>query len=299
MNYRNKRWCVVGLTLLMLLMAGCAASRLDEAKRQFTLGTLSADPLPYYKAALEELDAVIARDPGAFQAYAIKGIIYRNLDDFEQATENLKIAERGSYEGQLRWVPMIINLTYGDIFHAQAADAIGQSDWEKARGLQETSLQFFESVITSSSYAIDELGQDVELGITMRDLYLKAQARWAASQFQMAAIAGRIETKERQSEILREGVVRLNAVIQSYPNAAALRYYLAEGYYKQAVTIQRTDADEGKRLKDMAFAQLGVCAELGLSADLVEPAAYLVRTLSPGMETELEAKILGSKNPAP
>jgi tetratricopeptide (TPR) repeat protein len=300
MKYRNKLWFVIGIALLILVMAGCAASRLDEAKRQFTLGTLSAnvsDATPYYKAALEELDAVIARDPNEFQAYAIRGIIYRNLENFDEATANLKIAERGSYEGQLRWVPMMINLTYGDIFHGQAANAVGESDWEPAQSRQETAIQFFESVVTSAGNEIDALDQDEELGMTMRDLYLKAQARWAAAKLQMAVIAGKIETKERQNEILREGVVRLNAVIQNYPNAAPLRYYLAEGYYKQAVTIQKTDAEEGKRLKNMALAQLGVCAELGLPADLENPAIGLAQMLSPGAEAAaIEAKIMGGKS---
>jgi tetratricopeptide (TPR) repeat protein len=275
-------------------MAGCAVSRLDEAKRQYTLALQSDAPLPHYKAALEELNAAIARDPGFYQAYAIKGLIYRNLEDYEQATENLDIAKQGSYGEQLQWVPVIINLTYGEIFHLQAGEAIRAGDYERAKSYQETAIQFFSNVITTSFNSVEEFSEEDELGITMQDLYVKSQGRWAAGKFQMAVIAGRTESKERQSEILREVITRLSSVIEGHPDATSLRYYLAEGYNKQALTIRRDDPEESARLKERAIAQLRVCAELGLSADLRNPAAQLVRTLSQGTETDIEMKILGA-----
>lgn len=291
---RWAKWYRGGIVLLLVVIAGCAASRLDEAKRQYMLAASAENPVEHYKASLEELDAAIKRDPSNFQAYALKGLIYRNLEDFESAKENLKIAEQGSYEGQLQWVPVVINLTYGDIFHRQAGDAIRAGTWDQAKNYQDTALQFFTNVINTTVTNLDQMPADDSLGITMRDLYQKAQARWAAAQLQMAVIAGKTESKERQSEVLREVIMRLDMVVESYPNAAALRYYLAEGYYKQAVTIQKTDAEGSQRLKQNALTQLSVCSELGLPADLKNVAAQLAQTLSPEAGSEIAAKILGS-----
>jgi hypothetical protein len=110
----------------------------------------------------------------------------------------------------------------------------------------------------------------------------------------MATIAGRSESKERQSELLREVITRLGAVVESYPDSTPLRYYLADGYRKQSLTIRKANPEEGDRLQEKAMAQLRVCAELGLPSDLRNPAAQLVRTLSGGAETEIEMKILGA-----
>ena len=134
---------IVGLLLVILFLAGCAASHLDEAKRQYELALRSENPLPYYKAALEELDSVLARDNTQYQAYALKGLIYRNLEDFERATKNLEIAKQGTFGGTQNWVPLMINLTYGDIFHARATNAIRSSDWELARKLSRNSHRIF------------------------------------------------------------------------------------------------------------------------------------------------------------
>jgi hypothetical protein len=133
-----------------------------------------------------------------------------------------------------------------------------------------------------------------ELGIAMGDLYVNAQGRWAAGEFQMATIAGRTESKERQSELLREVITRLNAVIERYPESTSLRYYLADGYRKQALTIGKTAPGESDVLREKAMSQLRICAEIGLPSDLRNPAAQLVRTLSKGAETEIEMKILGT-----
>lgn len=284
---------IAGLVVLVLVLAGCAASRLDVAKQQYIQAIQAEDPLPHYKAALEELDATLARDPNFYQAYALKGLIYRNLEDFENASKYLKLAENGSYEGDLQWVPAIMNLTYGDIFHRQAGDAFRAGDVERAKTDQETSFQFFNKVIDLAYDDLESFSSDNALGVSMRDLYVKAQARWAAAKYQMAAIVGR-ESKELQNELLREAVVRLNAVIENYPEETALRYYLAEGYRKQALTIQKGSPEEGERLQERAMAQLRVCGELGLPSDLKNPAAQLVRQISQGAETDVEMKILGT-----
>lgn len=289
---RYKRFRLLGVILLVFLLIGCAVSRLDEAKRQYTLALHTDDPLPHYKAALEELDAAIARDPGFYQAYAIKGLIYRNLEDYERATDNLEIAKQGTYAGELQWVPVIINLTYGEIFHQQAGEAIRAGDWERAKSYQETAIQFFNSVISTSFNNLEEFSGEDEFGVNMQDLYVKSQGRWAAGKFQMAVIAARTESKERQSELLREVINRLSSVLEGNPDATSLRYYLAEGYNKQALTIRKDNPEESARLKERAIAQLRVCAELGLPIDLRNPAAQLVRTLSQGTETDIEMKIL-------
>lgn len=291
---RCREFQLLGIILLIFILAGCAASSLDEAKNQYSLALRAENPIPHYKAALEEIDAVLARDPNALQAYAIKGLIYRNLEDFERATEYLEIAKQGSYSGELEWVPAIINLTYGDIFHRQAGDAIRASDWERAKSYQETALQFFSNVISTSFNNLEALSQDSVFGVTMHELYVKAQGRWSAGKFQMAAIAGKIESKERQSELLREVITRLSSVIERYPDSTSLRYYLADGYRKQALTIRRADPEESERLQEKALAQLRVCGELGLPLDLKNPAAQLVRALSQGSESNLEMKILGA-----
>jgi tetratricopeptide (TPR) repeat protein len=291
----QKRICLLLFLVFIVFIGGCVASHLNEAKNQYLIALRSADPLPHYKAALEELDAAIARDENLLQAYAIKGLIYRNLEDFERATENLEIAKQGSYAGQLQWVPIVINLTYGEIFHHQAGAAIRAGDWEGAKSYQETALQFFNNVLNSSFSSLGEVTQsDEELGVAMQDLYVKAQQRWAAGKFQMATIVGRTESKERQNELLGEVTTRLSAVIESYPESTSLRYYLAEGYYKQGLTIQTTDLEESKRLQEKAMSQLRVCAELGLPGDLRNTAAQLVRMISKGTKTETEMKILGT-----
>ena len=286
------------LTLLFLIIlifiVGCATSHLNEAKRQYEIALRSANPLPHYKAALEEADAVIARDPSQYQAYAIKGLIYRNLEDYEQATENLEIAKQGSFGVQQEWVPIVINLTYGDVFHAQAAMAIREGDWERAKSYQETALEFFNNVIDTSFGNLGVISEGDALGVAMQDLYVNAQGRWAAAKFQMAVIAGRLESKERQSELLREVTTRLSSIVEAYPDATALRYYLSDGYRKQALTIRRTDPEESKRLQERALSQLRACAQLGLPNDLRNPAAQLFNILSQGAEPEIEQKILGT-----
>lgn len=278
---------------LVFLLAGCATSRLDVAKQQYVLALQAENPVPNYKAALEELDAALARDSNFYQAYALKGLIYRNLEDFENASKFLKLAESGSYEGDLQWVPAIMNLTYGDIFHRQAGDSLRTGDVERAKTDQETAFQFFNKVIELTYDHLETLSTDSELGVSMRDLYVKAQARWAAGKYQMAAIVGR-ENKEQQNELLREAVVRLNGVIENFPGETSLRYYLAEGYRKQALTIRNSSPEEGDRLQERALAELRVCGELGLPIDLRNPAAQLVRQIGQGVETEIEMKILGS-----
>jgi hypothetical protein len=292
---KQYRQILVVLVMLAFGLAGCAASRLDGAKQQYVLAMQAENPLPHYKAAIEELDATLARDPNFYQAYALKGLIYRNLEDFENASKFLKLAESGSYEGNLQWVPAIMNLTYGDIFHRQAGDSLRSGDWERAKTDQETAFQFFNKVIELTYNNLDDASADNALGVSMRDLYVKAQARWAAGKFQMAAIVGR-ENKDLQSETLREAVVRLNAVIESYPEETSLRYYLAEGYRKQALTIQKSSPEEGARLQERALAQLRVCGELGVPADLRNPAAQLVRQITQGEGSDVEMKILGSSS---
>lgn len=294
MMQQNVRYIAALVVLLMVLM-GCAASRLDSAKQQYILALQAENPLSHYKAALEELDATLARDPNFYQAYALKGLIYRNLEDFENASKFLKLAEAGSYEGELQWVPAIMNLTYGDIFHRQAGDAFRTGDIERAKSDQETAFQFFNKVIDLTFNELESTSADSALGVSMSDLYVKAQGRWAAAKFQMAAIVGR-ESKEQQSELLREAVVRLNAVIENFPEETSLRYYLADGYRKQALTIMRNSPEEGARLQERALGQLRVCAELGLPVDLRNPAAQMVRQISQGAETEVEMKILGSSS---
>jgi tetratricopeptide (TPR) repeat protein len=101
-----------------------AAANLDEAKKQYAMALQTKDPVAHYKAALEELDAATARDPNLFQAYAIKGLIYRNLEDFEQAIQNFEIAKLGNFGGMARWVPVVMDLTHGDIFHLNAVESI-------------------------------------------------------------------------------------------------------------------------------------------------------------------------------
>ncbi len=289
-----KRVYVLILLLLIAVVAGCAVSDLDEAKRQYEMALRAEYPLPHYKAALEELDAVLSRDATHAQAYAIKGLIYRNLEDYDQATKNLEIAKQGSYGSRQQWVPLLVNLTYGDVFHAQASNAIRSGNWERAKSYQETALEFFSNVINASSGNLGVVTDGDELGVTMQQLHVSAQARWAAGKFQMATIAGRTESKERQNELLREATTRLNGVVEAYPDATTLRYYLAEGYRKQALTLRRTDPQESKRLQALALSQLRACSELGLPRDLRNLAAQLFNVLSKGAEPDTEQKILGT-----
>jgi len=289
-----KRVYVLILLLLIAVVAGCAVSDLDEAKRQYEMALRAEYPLPHYKAALEELDAVLSRDANHAQAYAIKGLIYRNLEDYDQATKNLEIAKQGSYGSRQQWVPLLVNLTYGDVFHAQASNAIRSGNWERAKSYQETALEFFSNVINASSGNLGVVTDGDELGVTMQQLHVSAQARWAAGKFQMATIAGRTESKERQNELLREATTRLNGVVEAYPDATTLRYYLAEGYRKQALTLRRTDPQESKRLQALALSQLRACSELGLPRDLRNLAAQLFNVLSKGAEPDTEQKILGT-----
>ncbi|MCP4400657.1 MAG: hypothetical protein GY801_25570 [bacterium] len=288
---------IAGLSLILLVfiaVAGCATSSLDMAKKQYEIAQIAEYPLPYYKAALEELDAVIARDPNYSQAYAIKGLIYRNLEDFEQATENLELAKQGSYGARQEWVPIVVNLTYGDIFHARASNASRSGDWIRAQSYQETALEFFTNVVNSSFANFGVRTDADEYGLTMQKLYVSAQARWAAGKFQMATIASKTEGKERRDELLREGTSRLSSVVEAFPEATPLRYYLAEGYRKQALTIRKTDPTESERLKTQATSQLRACAELGLPSEFRNPAAQLFNVLSKGAEPETEQKILGT-----
>ena len=289
-----KRVYVLILLLLIAMFAGCAASDLDEAKRQYEMALRAEYPLSHYKAALEELDAVLARDATYAQAYAIKGLIYRNLEDYDQATENLEIAKQGIYGSQQQWVPLLVNLTYGDVFHAQASNAIRSGNWERAKSYQETALEFFSNVINASSGNLGVVTDGDQLGVTMQALYVSAQGRWAAGKFQMAAIAGRTESKERQSELLREATTRLNGVVEAYPDVTTLRYYLADGYRKQALTLRRTDPQESERMQALALSQLRACSELGLPRELRNPAAQLFNVLSKGSEPDTEQKILGT-----
>jgi tetratricopeptide (TPR) repeat protein len=281
---------------------------LNEAKRQYEMALRAADPLPYYKAALEESDAVIQIDRKNHEAYSIKGLIYRNLQDFERAIENFEIVRilRG---GDIGWI-LINDLTYGDIFHFQAANAIRSGDWEQAKNYQETAIQLFNNVINTfdreqtknapffdsvMSSKLEEMSQDSEAGISsMQDIYLKTQGRWAAGKHQMAVIVGKMENKERQYQELQEATIRLRTVITSFPGATTLRYYLAEGYRKQALTIRLTDPEESQRLQEQALTQLRACAVLGLPQDLRNPAAQVFRVLSKGSEPEIEQKILGT-----
>lgn len=285
---------VVWLLLLTAIFSGCAASNLDMAKQQYELAMQAEYPLPYYKAALEELDTVLARDPSNYQAYAMRGLIYRYLEDYDQATKNLEIAKQGSFGAREQWVPTVVNLTYGEIFHARASDAIRANEWAQAKSYQDTAIEFFNNVITTSFQNIDIASTGDELGATMRNLYVSAQARWAAAKFQMAVIAGKLESKQRQEETLREVSTRLTPVLESFPDATPLRYYLAEGYRKQALTVRQTDPAESERLQELAMSQLRACAELGLPRDLRSPAAQLFNVLSKGAEPETEQKILGA-----
>lgn len=289
----QKRLRVLGFLLLIVLITGCAAARLDEAKRQYTMALQSTDPWPHYNAALEELNAAIARDPNFLEAYAIRGLIYTQFKEFDLATKDLKIAEQGSFEGNLQWVPVVINVTYGDIFHERAGTAMGVGDLESAKSYQEAAIQFFSRAIDLSFENVGAMSSSDELGISMEDYYITAQGRWAAGKQQMASIAGRMESKERQSEVLREANTRLSALIEDYPDAASLRYRLAEGYRKQALTIGNTNPEESERLQQQAMTQLRICAEIGLPEDLRTQAATLFSTLSQGTEPEIRAKILG------
>ena len=80
---------------------------------------------------------------------------------------------------------------------------------------------------------------------------------------------------------------------RAYPDVAVLRYYLAEGYRKQALTLRRTDPQESERLQALALSQLRACSELGLPRDLRNPAAQLFNVMSKGSEPDTEQKILG------
>jgi tetratricopeptide (TPR) repeat protein len=288
------KYVFVGILLVLMAVAGCATSSLDMAKKQYELAQIAEYPMPYYTAAIEELDAVIARDPNYSQAYAIKGLIYRNLEEFDKATENLELAKLGSYGAKQEWVPIVVNLTYGDIFHARAANAIRSGDWVRAQSYQETALEFFNNVI-NSSFANFGLRTDAdEYGLTMQELYVSAQSRWAAGKFQMATVVSKTEGNERRDELLREGTSRLSSVVEAFPESTPLRYYLAEGYRKQALTVRKTDPAEGDRLQTQAVSQLRACAELGLPTELRNPAAQLFNVLSKGAEPETEQKILGT-----
>ncbi|PID55679.1 hypothetical protein CSB45_14870 [candidate division KSB3 bacterium] len=286
--------CVFLIVLLCMTIFGCAASNLNMAKKQYELAQIAEYPLPYYKAALEELDAVIARDPNYYQAYAIKGLIYRNLEDFERATENLELAKQGSYGAIQEWVPIVVNLTYGDIFHARASNAARSGDWPRAQSYQETALEFFSNVINSSFANFGMRTDADQYGLTMQHLYVSAQSRWAAGKFQMATIAAKTEGKERRDELLREGTRRLSSVVEAFPESTPLRYYLAEGYRKQALTIRKSDPVESERLSTLAKSQLRACAELSLPNELRNPAAQLFNMLSKGTEPETEQKLLGT-----
>ncbi len=292
---QKRRKGFLGFLLVMtFLISACTAPHLNEAKRQYERALLSDNPLPHYQAALEELDSVLGRDQGQFQAYAIKGLIYRNLEDYERATENLEIAKQGSFSGQLQWVPVVMNLTYGDIFHAQATTAIRSGDWERARSYQETALEFSSNVIDTSFGSLEDFSEHGEFGVTMEELYMKAQGRWAAGKSQMATIEGSgFKNKERQNELLQEVTTRLSSLVEAYPESTSLRYYLADGYRKRALTIRRTDPAESERLQTQAMSQLRVCAELGISGDLRNPAAQLFSILSKGAEPEIEQKLMG------
>jgi tetratricopeptide (TPR) repeat protein len=283
------------LLIIMILMTACAAPQLDEAKRQYEMALVSDNPLPHYKAALESLDAAITRDPNQLQAYAIKGLIYRNLEDYDRATENLEIAKQGSFSAQLQWVPVVTNLTYGDIFHAKATTAIRAGNWELAKSYQDNALEFFSSVLNTTFAHVDESSQEEELGISMQDMYIKALGRWAAGKSQMATIEGSgLKNKEQQSELLREVTNRLSSFVETYPDSTSLRYYLAEGYRKQALTVRKADPAESERLQALAVSQLRVCAELGLPGDLRSPAAQLFSVLSKGAEPEVQQKLMGN-----
>ena len=284
---------VLLILLIGIMVWGCAAAQLDSAKNQYEMALRASDPLPYYKAALEELEGVIKRDPSNYQAYAIRGLIYRQLEDYDQATENLEIAKQGTFTAGVQWVPLVINLTYGDVFHARAGNAIRAGDWERAKSYQETALEFFNQVVNTSFTTAAETGDNAQLGITIQELYVTAQGRWAAAKFQMAVIAGKAESKERQNELLREVTTRLGSVVETYPEATSLRYYLADGYRKQALTLRATDPTESQQLEQQAMSQLRACAELGLPSDLRNSAAQLFSTLSKGTEPEIEQKILG------
>lgn len=290
----QKRFRVLGLLLLIVLVTGCAAASLDEAKRQYAMALQSNDPWSHYNAALEELNAAIARDPNFLQAYAIRGLIYTQYKEFDLATKDLKKAEQGSFGGKLQWVPAVINVTYGDIFHEQAGAATQVGDWERAKSYQEAAIQFFDRAIDLSFENMGEMSSSDELSISMKDFYVQAHGRWAAGKHQMALIVGKMESKERQNELLREANTRLNAIIEDYPDSASLRYRLAEGYRKQALTIKDTNPEESERLQEQAMTQLRVCAEIGLPIDLRDQAAQLFSTLSNGTEPEIEMKILGT-----
>jgi tetratricopeptide (TPR) repeat protein len=294
---QKRRRGLLGFLLVMIfLISACTAPHLNEAKKQYELALMSDSPLQHYQAALEELDSALERDQNLFQAYAIKGLIYRNLEDYERATENLEIAKQGSFSGQLQWVPVVMNLTYGDICHAQATTAIRSGDWERARSYQETALEFFSNVINTSFGNLEVSSDQGEFGITMNDLYMKSQGRWAAGKSQMATIEGSgFKNKEQQNEILREVTTRLSSLVEAYPESTSLRYYLAEGYRKRALTIRKTDPTESERLKTQAMSQLRVCAELGLSENLRNPAAQLFSILSKGTEPEVEQKLMLSE----
>jgi tetratricopeptide (TPR) repeat protein len=290
----QKRFRVLGLLLLIVLITGCVAASLDEAKRQYAMALQSDNPWPHYNAALEELNAAIARDPNFLQAYAIRGLIYVQYKEFDLATNDLKKAEQGSFGGELQWVPVVINMTYGDIFHEQAGAATQVGDWERAKSYQEAAIQFFDRASELSFGNLGEMASSDELGISIENFYIQAQGRWAAGKHQMALIVGKMESKERQSELLREANTRLSAMVENYPDSASLRYRLAEGYRKQALTIKKTEPEESERLQEQAMTQLRICAEIGLPIDLREPAAQLFSTLSNGAEPEIEMKIRGS-----
>ena len=296
---RQKKFGLSGLLVLLVLLTGCAASRLDEAKKQYALAlaTRAETSLSHYKAALEELDAAIAREPNLWQAYALRGLIHANLDDSDNAITDLDLAQQGSFEGKLQWVPLVMNLTYGDIFHRRAGAAIRDGVWDRAKSYQETALQFFTSVMNTASNNAGVMAQGDELGVAMQDLAVKAHTRWAAGTFQMAVIAGKSESKARQNELLQEVSARLSTVLESYPQAAALRYYLADSYRKQALTIAKTSPAESAQLQAKALSQLRVCGELGLPQGLREPAAQLFHLLSKGAETEVEMKLRGDAAP--
>lgn len=294
MRQTRRNVLAISLLLIVIVLTGCVASSLDQAKLQYEKALLAEYPLPYYKAALEELDAVLSRDPNNYQAYAIKGIIYRNLQDFEQASKNLDIAKQGTFGARELWVPTLVNLTYGDIFHGRASEAARSGDWTQAKSYQETSIEFFNNVITSSFQNMDVASTGDTYGASMRSLYVSAQIRWAAAKFQMAAIASKLESKQRQEEILREVTTRLTSVLEAFPDATSLRYYLAEGYRKQALTIRQTDPAESTRLQEMAMSQLRACGEMKLPRELQNQAAQLFNVLSKGAEPEIEQKILGA-----
>jgi tetratricopeptide (TPR) repeat protein len=269
-----------------------SAPRFDEAKRAYKLAVLSEDPLPYYKASLEELEAIIDHDPDNSEAYAIKGLIYRNFEDFENALNNFQKAMEGK-ERPAQLIELVLNLTQGDIAHSQASNAIRAGDWEQAQNHQETAKQFFDKVLANPPDKSGEMAVVSDLGISMQDIYIEAQERWVAGTSQMAIIVGRTKGKEKQTTLIKEISEHLSTLIEAYPEEVSLRYYFADVYRQQALLIRKTDPKQSERLHEIAIEQLQACAELGLPPELRNPAALLYNLLTRGMEPEIETLLRG------